>query len=480
MFDLSRLGRITDVVSGVTLDGVELRNRIAGRAKRLEECNVARGDRVLIAHGGTPAFFVDLLAVWLKGAVAICVNPGVTTNELTCLADFSKPTLLIADAAKTAPPGLPQIEPGGAETADGNTAAGSLPFNADEAVLILFTSGTTGDPKGVVHTAGSLFRRVKENLRIISQEALAKTLCVLPTHFGHGLIGNSLTPLMAGHHLHLFVNPGLPGIARLPQVLDEYQITFMSSVPSFWKVALKAARPPESGSLKRVQVGSAPLSAVLWQDIITWSGGAQVCNMYGITETANWAAGACSGEFPLEDGLVGRMWGGNAAVRTTEGYISPSGEGEILLQTPGMMAGYLFREDLTAAAMRDTWYHTGDWGTIDEAGVIRLSGRIKSEINRAGMKVLPEELDLLLERHPAVLEACAFGVPDPLLGEAVGIAVRLGEPAPSVKELRDWCSENIRQECVPERWFVVAEIPKTDRGKLNRERVRLFCMESGS
>lgn len=476
MFDLSRLGTVTDIFSGITLDGTALRAQIAGRFERLASCGVGKGDHVLIAHGGTTAFFVDLLAVWLRGGVAICVNPGVTANELSCLADFSKPVLLIAGNGTTAPSGLSQIEPGGSETADGDSVAITLPFTADDKVLVLFTSGTTGDPKGVVHTAGSLFRRVTENIRIIGHDVLENTLCVLPTHFGHGLIGNSLTPLMAGQHLHLFVNPGLPGIASLSKVLDDHKITFMSSVPSFWKVALKAAEPPTCRTLKRVQVGSAPLSSLLWMDIMKWSG-AQVCNLYGITETANWAAGACSGDFAPEDGLVGRMWGGSAAVKTMRGEISDTGEGEILLRTPGMMAGYLFRDDLTSTAMRDGWYHTGDWGTIDEGGVIRLSGRIKSEINRAGMKVLPEELDLLMERHPSVLEACAFGVPDPLLGEAVGIAVRLAEQAPTVKELREWCAERIRSECVPERWFVVSEIPKTDRGKLNRDRVRNFCME---
>jgi acyl-CoA synthetase (AMP-forming)/AMP-acid ligase II len=199
--------------------------------------------------------------------------------------------------------------------------------------------------------------------------------------------------------------------------------------------------------------------------------------MYGITETANWIAGASATEFEPEDGLIGRMWGGEAAVRLEDCTMASEGEGEIVVRTPSMMKGYYKRPDLTAEVINDRWYRTGDTGTIDAGGVIRLSGRIKNEINRAGMKVAPEEVDLLLERHPAVLEACAFGVADEIAGEAVAVAVKLidGENLPDSNDLRSWCVQRIRRDCVPERWYFLDEIPKTDRGKLNRDIVRQAC-----
>ncbi len=92
------------------------------------------------------------------------------------------------------------------------------------------------------------------------------------------------------------------------------------------------------------------------------------------------------------------------------------------------------------------------------------------------MKILPEEIDLLLERHPDVEEACTFGVPDDINGESVAVAVRLRQGFEgSEAELRDWCLARIRGDCVPERWFVLDEIPKTDRGKINRDNVRRAC-----
>lgn len=198
--------------------------------------------------------------------------------------------------------------------------------------------------------------------------------------------------------------------------------------------------------------------------------------MYGITETANWAAGASAQSFEPEDGLIGTMWGGEAAVADSDGNLHGKGEGEIVLQTPSLMRGYYRRDDLTAEVIRNGWYYTGDLGSIDSNGHIRLLGRIKTEINRAGMKVLPEEVDMLLERHPAVAEVCTFGVPHPVNGEMVAVAVRLMDENVTPGQLRQWCQERIRMECVPEKWFVVTEIPKTDRGKINRAKVRDACL----
>ena len=191
-----------------------------------------------------------------------------------------------------------------------------------------------------------------------------------------------------------------------------------------------------------------------------------------MTETANWFAGASSRHGTAE-GLVGAPWNGATAVRNEDGGVEANGEGEILVQSPALMSGYLDRPDLTADVMGGDWYHTGDRGRIDETGRIWLTGRIKDEINRAGFKVQPAEIDVLLETHPAVAEACTFAVPDPVGGESVGVAVRLRPGAGVAAEaLRAWCRERLRREAVPEHWFMVDEIPRNARGKLSRDAVR--------
>lgn len=455
---------------------------IGKRVAYLSNQGIGKNDIVLIYHGGTPSFFADLLALWELGVCAACLNPGLTINEIETLVEFVNPAALLLTHGT--PPlkvscSCPQFDL--ASAAENVSPVDAIAAAAlDDPALMLFTSGTTGNPKGVVHTFASIEARLVHNRNYLDANVLCRTLCVLPTHFGHGLIGNCLTPLLAGHHLLLFPNPGIKGAGELGRIIDEKEISFLSSVPSFWKVALKVSPSPQGKTLQQVSVGSAPLLAELWQAIIDWAGTDNVCNMYGITETANWVAGASARDFPLENGLVGTMWGGEAAVLTTSGQRQASGEGEILLKPPSLMQAYFKRPDLSEESIRDGWYHTGDVGVIDEKGVIRLRGRIKTEINKAGIKILPEEVDALLEEHDDVLEACAFGVPDSLSGETVAVAVLLKDQAQTdAEELRQWCSERIRKDCVPEKWFFVREIPKTDRGKINRTTVREYCLERG-
>ena len=119
----------------------------------------------------------------------------------------------------------------------------------DNPALILFTSGTTGTPKGVVHTFRSLLSRISLNQIIIGSKALDVTLCPLPTHFGHGLIGNCLTPLLNGKELILFPGNEIKNIFNLGKLIDNYGVTFLSSVPSMWKIAIKSEKPI-NGSIK--------------------------------------------------------------------------------------------------------------------------------------------------------------------------------------------------------------------------------------
>jgi acyl-CoA synthetase (AMP-forming)/AMP-acid ligase II len=466
---LQRLGAIEDLGLGLRWDAPQLRHEIERRAGALARLGARPGAAVAIVHGGTARFFADLLATWRFGATAACLDPALTAFERGVILGFLKPAVILLDDSPVETCGsIPQIAL--ARSEQPAHPVPHQPANPDDPALVLFTSGTTGAPKGVVLSYRALAARMALNVAAIGEAKLARVLVTLPTHFGHGLIGNALTPLLAGGDIVL--PPRGPALAQeLSRLIDAHRITFLSSVPALWRLALKFGHPPSCGSFTRVHVGSAPLAAALWSEIVRWSR-AEVVNCYGMTETANWIAGACSSD-GIADGLVGVPWGGSAAVIDEAGTRRASGEGEIVVQSPCLMSGYLARPDLTAAAVRDGWFHTGDRGTIDRDGRIRLTGRIKDEINRAGLKVQPAELDLLLEGHPSVAEACAFAVSDPVSGETVGVAVRLHPgAADDAESLRAWCRTRLRREAVPERWFIVEEIPRTMRGKVNRDAVR--------
>jgi acyl-CoA synthetase (AMP-forming)/AMP-acid ligase II len=477
-------GSLIDVSRATELSAAPLRVAIARRQAWLAPllAEVSAGP-VLIVHGGTPEFFADLFAVWGLGGCAACVSPDLTASQLETVANFLRPSAILAASSQHLPnylAGAP-IARLHEEAPPGDAALNDTAPAPDCPALILFTSGTTGEPKGVVHTFASLGARIALNLQHIPASDLARTLCGLPTHFGHGLIGNCLTALAAGGALHLMGDR----LGRVPletgALIDAHAITFMSSVPTLWKVALKTSKPPAKGSLRRLHVGSAPLSSQLWRAIQHWAGIDAVVNMYGITETANWIAGADPRLLPIEDGLVGTMWGGSAAVIDPSGRRLGIGEGEIAVATPSLMQGYLRRDDLTRQVLQDGWYRTGDSGAIDAAGIVRLRGRRKDEINRAGMKVQPAEIDMLLERHPDVAEACCFGIPDDILGEKVGAAIRaLPDRSVDFDALRQWCRTRLHAAAVPERWFAVADIPKTERGKIRRDDVMRHCLAQGS
>jgi oxalate---CoA ligase len=471
----STLGGIRDVGLGLYWDEATLRNEIERRATALSAMGVGRGHVVAIGHGGTAHFFADLLATWHVGAAAACLDASLTPSELRNVIGFAKPGLILFDGCAPAEHFcVPTVDLGSERPRGSRTAPQEIV--PDDPALLLFTSGTTGAPKGVVLSFRALQTRINANIAAIGAATLSRALVSLPTHFGHGLIGNSLTPLLSGGDIVL--HPlGIPLADDLGRIVDKHAVTFMSSVPTFWRLALTRSPLPSGSSLVRVHVGSAHFPAALWSEVAAWSG-AEVVNCYGTTETANWIAGASSRDDGIAEGLVGKLWGGSAAVLDEHGMLNHGGSGEIVIRTPSLMSGYLDRPDLTAAAFHQGWYRTGDRGSIDQQGRVWLTGRIKDEINRAGFKVQPAEIDALLEKNPAIAEACVFGIADPLGGEAVAAAVRLRDGAKSTPEsLQAWCRQRVRREAIPERWFIVSDIPRNARGKVSRDAVRRALMK---
>ena len=470
-------GSIRDIGLGISWDSVSFARQVSRRAALLSRMNIGRGSLVGILHNGSAHFFADLFATWMVGATAACLDLRLTDAELEIIEGFAKPAVLLVNRTTRAVNlSTPVAELETSPAADQSVISGYYP---DDPALVLFTSGTTGNPKGVVLTFRALLARISANVGVIGKATLARTLVALPTHFGHGLIGNSLTPFMNGGEIVL--HPlGADLASNLGQIIDDHGISFMSSVPALWYLARNHAHPPARRSLLRVHVGSAPLSEQLWSEIAAWST-AEVVNCYGLTETANWIAGASSKVDGIAEGLLGRSWGSTIAVVDDDGCIQSAGKGEIVVKTSGLMTGYLNRPDLTSGAIRNGWFHTGDRGSVDEDGRVWLTGRIKDEINRGGVKIQPAEIDMLLERHSAIAEACTFDVADPVSGQAVATLVRLVKGATvSPEGLQTWCRERLRQSAIPERWIFVDEIPRNARGKVNRDAVRRMYAEDSS
>jgi oxalate---CoA ligase len=486
------VGRLLEPLTGRVWQPNEILERVRVRAAEYTRLGLVPHDRVCLHYGNTLEFFVDLLAIWQLGACAVPIDGRFTPFEVANLVRSARPRFSVWSES----PGAAMTDAlngvgVGTLLAPGDLyrrAVGTAPrsrLRLDDEALILFTSGTTGDPKGVVHTHRSLRARWTSLASALGTEAYRRTLCLLPTHFGHGLICNCLFPWLYGQDLYVLPPFRAEMLLRLGDLIDDHGITFLSSVPTVWRVALKTSKPPTAGSLSRICCGSAPLSAGLWRSIQEWAGIHEVINTYGTTETGSWLAGTSVPFGAPEDGLVGAAWGGVVRVLRTRDAVTPpneaddcaSGEsGHVWVNTPALMQGYLDRDDLTAAVVADGWFSTGDIGLLDDRGWLFLRGREREEINKGGVKVYPGDVDGVIERFPDVLDVCSFGQSDPLLGEEIGVAVALQKASDSILvKLHEWTAIHLAAHQMPKRWYVVDEIPRGSRGKVNRIDVADHC-----
>ena len=487
------VGNLTEPVSGRHWSRREIQRQIAVRKHDFLLAGIEPGDRVLILFGNRLEFFAELLAIWSLGACAIPVDARLTAFEVSKLVETAQARISVIDDHSSAETRSAlastvirhTLEPSGNSEAATHSSRQGFHPRLDDDALILFTSGSTGDPKGVVHTHRSLLARWVTLKQSLGLDRYRRSLCVLPTHFGHGLICNCLYPWLSG--CDLFIAPPFKPdlIMRLGSLIDEHQISFMSSVPSVWSLALQTAPPPERGSLERVHVGSAPLSENTWTRVRQWAGTEEVFNAYGITETGSWVAGTTGGQVVPESGLIGEPWG--ASIRILEatdpdnpidgGRECETGQtGMVWLHTPALMKGYFQRPDLTDGAVRQGWFMTGDIGLIDERGRLFLRGRERDEINKGGLKVFPSDVDEVVEQFRSTRDVCTFGFEDTFYGENVGIAVVLSDTGDeTVLGLYDWVANHLAEHKHPARWYLLDEIPRTSRGKINRDSVCQAC-----
>jgi oxalate---CoA ligase len=152
--------------------------------------------------------------------------------------------------------------------------------------------------------------------------------------------------------------------------------------------------------------------------------------------------------------------------------------GFVWLNTPALMQGYLDRDDLTAQVVRDGWFMTGDIGVLDERGRLHLRGRERDEINKGGAKIYPADVDAVVERFPQTKDVCTFALDDPTYGQNVGMALVLDDAsAGTIGALHAWMKQHLAEPKMPVRWYLVDAIPRTSRGKINRDTVKARCGE---
>lgn len=346
----------------------------------------------------------------------------------------------------------------------------ALPAVAPEALaLLMYTSGTTGKPKGVMLSHANLVA----NARAISAEhALGpgdRVAAVLPLYHINAFAVTMLAPLAHGGSL---VMPAKFSAARFWPLVTGSGCTWINVVPTIVSYLLEGEAPPRE-AISRVRFCRSASAALPPEHHLAFERrfGIGIIETMGLTETV---APAFSN--PLEPsrrkvGSVGRASGCEARVVDEHGNELPDGTpGEILIRGPQVTAGYYKNADATAAAFfPGGWLRTGDIGRRDADGFFFITGRIKELIIKGGENIAPREIDEVLLRHPAVLDAAAVGVPDRHYGQEIAACVVRREGAECTEaELRDFCLGHLGRYKTPKAIHFVQELPRGPSGKVQR------------
>jgi acyl-CoA synthetase (AMP-forming)/AMP-acid ligase II/thioesterase domain-containing protein/acyl carrier protein len=473
----------------------QARARTAAAADRLAALGVRRADRVAIALPQTPDAALAILAT-TSVAVAAPLPAELPRSEATArLHGLRARALVVAaddegglvQAARDAGIAVVRLVADAAGSFDlageafGEPATRHAP-STDDVAVILHTSGTTAQPKRVPHTHAALVHGARVGSASLALGPDDRSLWFAPLHHIGGLLGALVYPLACG---------AATGLAprfdpdRFFDWLLELAPTWYWGVPAMHQALLERAAAHDAAvrraRLRVVRSGAAPLAPALIERLeATFR--APLLEVYGMTE----AGLITSNPLPpraQKPGSVGVAVGCEVAVLDEAGRPLPAGaEGELVARGPGVMREYDGDPEATRDAFRDGWLRTGDLGRLDADGYLTITGRLKEQINRGGVKISPRAVDDALLAHPAVLAAAAFALPHPRLGEdlAAAVVLRAGRHA-APGELRAFLRRRLELARVPGRIVVVDAIPLGPTGKpLRRELAALLPAPAAS
>ena len=460
---------------------------LAGRTREsLNAMGIGRHDRVAMVLPNGPEMAAAFVAI-ASGATTAPLNPAYRADEFDFyLSDLNAKCLLIQQGMDSparnvaATRGIPIVElvpnadgPAGDFTLSAilaGTPAHPGTAEAQDIALVLHTSGTTSRPKIVplrhINVTASAYH-IGEMLELAPGDTCMN---IMPLFHIHGLIAAVLSSLAAGGSV--VCTPGFNAF-KFFAWFDEIRPSWYTAVPTMHQAVLGLAARNQAiianGRLRFIRSSSSSLPPQV-MTAVEEAFGVPVIESYGMTEAAHQMASNPLPPRPHYAGSVGIAAGPDVAIMDEEGNLLPvGGLGEIVIRGRNVTAGYENNPDANAKAFTNGWFRTGDQGTLDQDGYLRLTGRLKEIINRGGEKISPLEVDEVLMDHPAVLQVVTFAMPHSKLGEEVAAAVVLRENMTLEEHaLRDFCGTRLAPFKVPRKIVFLVEIPKGATGKLQR------------
>ena len=449
-------------------------------ALRMAALGLTPGDVVAVLLPNRCEIVTTMFAAWSQAAALTPVNPALTDDEVRYQLRDSNSRVLVGDERSARLAAELEIAYIDVETIHRRGEhAGKMAFAAAESpavgkhdhALIVYTSGTTGRPKGCVLDHGNVHAMVESIVEVLAFGPRDRSLLVLPLFHCNGLLVGVLSVLLAGGSV--VVGPRFSPEAFWDAV-ERHRPTFFSAVPTMYALLHAGTeRPVDVSSLRFGICGAAPMSADL---LVRFEKrfGFPLVEGYGLSEcsvaaTINPVAG------PRKPGTVGPALPGQVvAIEDHDGRRLPLGQsGEVVIKGPNVMRGYLGRPEDTAKVLKDGWLHTGDVGYLDEDGYLVLVDRIKDMIIRGGENIYPKEIENVLFELEDVLEAAVVGHADEIFGE-VPVAYVVPRPGRALdpEALRMHCSDRLARYKVPREFHVLADLPKNSVGKIVKRDLR--------
>jgi acyl-CoA synthetase (AMP-forming)/AMP-acid ligase II len=468
----------------------ELGRLVDNAAGNLAACGIGAGDRVALLLGNCPEFLVLVLACARLGAIAVPIGTRQPAPEIEYVLNDCGAVVLVLEnefAAnlpdRAAVPSVRRCfmlgDPvgggeHGAEPAASLFAPAVAPATPaiaeDGTAVILYTSGTTGRPKGAMLTHLGMVHAAISFGRCLGLSEQDRTMLAVPASHVTGLIAIHLATLNVGGCVLLLRN--FKARAFLELAARE-RMTYTLVVPAIYMLCLLDPEF-ERFDLSAWRVGGfggAPMPEATIETLARKLPGLNLVNAYGATETT-------SPTTIMPFGLA-------LDYRDTVGQVVPCGEvivvdeagrpvppgvaGEIWIRGPMVVPGYWNRPEATAAGFTDGFWHSGDIGSLDAEGFVRVFDRLKDMLNRGGFKVYSAEVENVLALHPAVVESAVVGRPDPVLGERVVAFILSRDPSLAAEEIQRFCRARLADYKVPEIVVFVSEpLPRNANGKVRK------------
>ncbi|HKY92410.1 MAG TPA: AMP-binding protein [Nevskiaceae bacterium] len=498
-----------------TLTYGELDRLSDAAALALQAGGVQRGDRVALFLQNVPQFVLMLVAAWKAGAIAVSINPMNRERELGLLLADCQPRALVSHesayrevvqtvrATHAVPLVITTSELEFQMRADPRLFASSRrerhadtvdlqewiapflgrkpqppAFAPSDTAMLVYTSGTTGLPKGAMNTHGNVAFTAQVYRDWIGLPEGGSILGIAPLFHITGLIGHIAASFIVAGPLVLTYRFE-PGV-MLDAIVEHRPAFTIGAITALIALMNHPGATRESfSSLQAVYSGGAPIAPAVVEQFES-KFGLYIRNAYGLTETTSPSTVTPFDKRGPVDPDFGALSVGtptfNTDIRIVDdaGATLPAGQaGEIVIRGPQVVAGYWNKPEESAKAIRDGWLHTGDVGVLDDKGWLYLVDRKKDMINAAGYKVWPREVEDVLYTHPAVREAAVVGIPDEYRGENVKAVLSL-KPGASVtaEEIVEFCKPRMAAYKYPRVVEFLPDLPKTVTGKILRRELR--------